>query len=228
MARRLPDEDLEKDPLIENFEKAQSFYEENKQTITGSIIALVVVVVAVLGWNYYSEQQEQKAQALLGYAERYMANGEYEKALQGDATSFTVGFDQIINNYSMTDAANLATYYAAVSEYNLGNIEAAIDYMNQYEVPDGFLGVGPISFHAVLLETMERNQEAAEKYLEASDWDLNESTTPYNLVQAAELYMMENNYTEAQKLVDRILNEYPNSNMATKAEHLKGRLLAAN
>jgi predicted negative regulator of RcsB-dependent stress response len=169
MARRLPDEDLEKDPLVENFEKAQSFYDENQQTIIGSIIAVVVVVVAVLGWNYYSSQQEQRAQELLGYAERYMADGQYEKALQGDATSFTVGFEQIISNYSMTDAANLATYYAAVSEYNLGNTEAAIDYMNQYDVPEGFLGVGPISFHAMLLESLERNQEAAEKYLEAAD-----------------------------------------------------------
>jgi tetratricopeptide (TPR) repeat protein len=227
MARRIPDEELEHDPLMETYEKAQSFYDSNKQTIIGAVAAVVIIIAGVLGYNYYSNQQEQKAQELLGYAERYMANGQYEKALEGDATSFTVGFEQIISNYSGTDAANLATYYAAISQNNLGNAEAALDYMNDYEVPEGFLGVGPISFHATLLETLERYSEAAEMYKKAADWDLNDSTTPFNLMQAAELYHLESNTSEAKTLVDRILKEYPNSNVIARAEHLDGQLLVA-
>ncbi|MDZ7715247.1 MAG: hypothetical protein U5J95_03460 [Balneolaceae bacterium] len=144
MAKKLTQEELEQDPLLQSYSKLQEFYLSNKNTIIGAGIAVILAIGLSIGYYYYSTAQEQEAQGLLSQAENYYLNAEYEKALTGSDEDFTVGFEQIISNYSGTDAANLASYYAAVCEYNLGNTQQALSYMNEFEVPDGILGVGPL------------------------------------------------------------------------------------
>lgn len=226
--RRLTKEQLEKDVLIDSYEKVQTFYEENRNSILISAIAAILVIGGAIGYYYYSQSQERKAQQLMGYAEDYFLTGDFQKALEGSEEEFTVGFEQIINNYSRTDAANLARYYAAVSEYNLGNTEEALSHMQDYEVPEGIMGVAPLSFHAVLLTELQRHEEAAEMYVKAANWDKNESTTPYNLLEAAYAYRDAGNRQTAREIANRILEEYPNSSQAPQAEKLKGLLAAAD
>ncbi|MDX1619178.1 MAG: tetratricopeptide repeat protein [Balneolaceae bacterium] len=224
--RRLTKEELEQDPLIDTFEKVESFYESNKQSIIISAVALLLIIGGGLGYYYYSQSQERQAQQLMGYAENYFLQGDYQNALTGSEEDFTVGFEQIINNYSGTDAANLARYYAAVCEYNLGNTEAALQYMQSYEVPEGIMGVGPLSFHGVLLTELGRHEEAAEMYVTAAEWDQNDSTTPYNYLEAANAWHDASNIEMARQYAEIIVNEYPDSPQEPQAERLLGLIAA--
>lgn len=227
MANKQAQQELEQDPLLETFSKAQSFYDQNKSTVIGGIIAVVLIVGGSIGYYYYSSVQEDKAQELMGYATQYYLNGDYETALTGSDEDFTVGFEQIIDNYSITDAANLASYYAAVCEYNLGNPQEAINYIENYDVPDGIMGVSPVSFHAVLLTEINEHAEAANKYIEAAELDRNDSTTPYNYLEAANAYYDADNPAEAQRYAQIIVDEYSNSSQAEEAERLLGLLATA-
>jgi outer membrane protein assembly factor BamD (BamD/ComL family) len=225
MAKKLSKEELEQDPLVSSFERFQIYYEQNKGQLWGYGIALVLIIGLGLGYFFYSQSQENEAQQLMVDAEEYYMQGDYELALTGSEEDMTYGFEQIINNYSRTDAANMARYYAAVSEYRLGNPEAALDYLDDFEAPEGILGVAPISFRGVLLADLERYEEAAEEFVRAAEWDENESTTPYNLLEAAYAYLEASNRERAEELVDEILNDYSGSEQVTEAERLKGRLL---
>lgn len=228
MAKKLTKEELEQDPLLQSYAKIQNTYQENKSTIIGGAIALVLAICLGVGYVYYSNQQEQEAQELMTSADQYFMNGNYEQALQGSEEEFTVGFEQIIDNFSGTDAANLARYYAAVSHYNLGNIEQALSYMNSYEVPDGILGVAPISFHAVLYAELGDLEQAAQMYVRAAEWDENSSTTPHNYVEAAQAFNEVGNNEQARTYVQRVLNEYPNSPQVDRAQRLMGTLMAVD
>ncbi|HKK61705.1 MAG TPA: tetratricopeptide repeat protein [Bacteroidales bacterium] len=224
MSKGLKKEDLEQDILIEYSSRFMYYYENNKATVIGGAIGLVLVAGLIIGYFVYSGQQEQEAQNLLGIAEEQLMQGDYQTALYGNEQDFTLGFEQIANNYPNTNAGNLATYYAAVSDFELGNYESALQRMQNFDVPDGIMGVAPLSLHAIILSELDRYEEAAEKYIDAADWNENPSTTPYNLMEAAIAFNEAGNTDRAITVVDRVLEEYPNSRQAAEAQRLKGLL----
>ena len=224
MSKKQVQEELERDPLLETFSRAQGFYENNKTTVYGGLLAIILIVGGAIGYYYYSTAQEEKAQTLMADASVFYMNSNYQKALTGSEEDFTVGFEQIINNYSGTDAANLARYYAAVCEYNLGNIEQAVTYIEDYEIPEGILGVGPISFHAVVMTDLGNHSDAAELYVKAAEWDQNDATTPYNYLEAANAYYDAGNQSEAKKYAQLVVDEYSNSDQTAQAQRLLGML----
>ena len=227
MSKQRVKDELEQDILLDTFSKAQSFYDKNKSLVIGGIIALVVVIGGSVGYYYYSTAQENQAQNLMGSATQLYMNGDYEKALTGSEVDFSVGFEQIIDNYSITNAANLARYYAAVCEYKLGNTQQALTYIQEYDIPDGIMGVGPLSFYGVLHTELGNHSQAAQKYVEAAEWDKNDSTTPYNYLEAAKAFYDADNQAEAQKYAQLIVDQYANSQQSTDAQKLLGMIAVA-
>ena len=119
-------DDLTQDPLIQWFEKTNEYIQSNKTSIIGVAVAIVVFTGSIIGYSFYSSSQEEQAQQLLSIAEGYYAEGDYQKALDGDSFELTYGFRAIATDFSGTYAGNLASYYSAISAYQLGNIEQAI------------------------------------------------------------------------------------------------------
>lgn len=226
MAKRLTDEELENDPLLENFSRMQNFYSRNKAQVIGGILAVILIVGGAIAYYLYSQSQEEQARQLMARAEIHYMNQQYEAALMGSEAEFTVGFEQIIANYPRTDAANLARYYAAVSEFNLGNTEQALEYMDDFDVPYGILGVGPISFRGVLLTELERHEEAGDTYVRAAEWDRNQSTTPYNYLEAAQSYLDAGNTDQARRYAETVVDDYPQSDQVTEANRILGMIAA--
>lgn len=220
-------QELESDPLVQSVERVQSFYDEYQNAIIGGAIAVLLIIAGGIGYYYYSQSQERQAQQLMGPAETAFLQADYQTALNGSDEEFTVGFEQIINNYGGTDAGNLARYYAAVCEYNLGNTETALNYMDSYEIPEGILGVGPLSFKGVLYTEMGQHEQAAQTYLKAAEWDQNEATAPYNYLEAANAFHDAGNTAQAREYANVVVNEYPNSSQVPEAERLLGIIAAA-
>lgn len=221
---RLKKEDLEQDLLIEYSSRVMHFYENNKAAFIGGGVGLILAIGLIIGYVFYSSGQEQEAANLLGIAEQEMLQGNFQAALTGDEEEFTLGFEQIADNYGGTDAGNLAHYYAAVAEYEMGNYESALSYIQDYDVPEGILGVAPISMQANILVALERYDEAAEQYERAATWDENDSTTPYNLFKAAEAHTEAGNTEQALAHINTIIDEYPNSPQLAQAQRMKGIL----
>jgi tetratricopeptide (TPR) repeat protein len=226
MSKKLSKEDLEQDILIEYSSRFMHFYNQNKAAVLGGGLGIILAIGLVIGYFIYSSQMEQEAQDLLGVAEQSLMQGNFEQALYGDDDEFTLGFVQIARNYSRTDAGNLANYYAAVSEYELGNSEQALEHIKNFSPPRGILGVAPISLHAIILLDLERYEDAARQFERAARWDENSSTTPYNLFEAAQAHMEAGNNQRALELIDRIIEEYPNSQQFSRAQRLKGMFTA--
>ena len=217
-------DDLTQDPLIQWFEKTNEYLQTNKTSIIGIVVAVVVITGSIIGYSFYSTAQEEQAQQLLSIAEGYYAEGDYQKALDGDSFELTYGFRAIANDFSGTYAGNLATYYSAISAYQLGNIEQALEYMEVFEVPQGILGVGAKNFHAKLYLANGSMESAARTFEDAARWDNNEATTPDNLLSAAEIYAELGNTDKASNLVTEILSQFPSSSQEARAEFLKGSL----
>ncbi|MDG5765895.1 tetratricopeptide repeat protein [Balneolales bacterium ANBcel1] len=226
MAKRLSKEQLETDPLLTSYYIFVSFIKRNMTAVIAVSVAVLVIVGGGIYYYLHSQAQEQEAQELLAQVDPAFQAGDYEIALEGGSTRITVGLIDIINNYGRTNAGNMARYYAAVAESELGNYAQARYYIERFNPPEGILGVGPIALHGVILANLGEFEEAADIFVKAAEWDKNNSTTPQNLLQAAQVSMEANNYSRATEYVNRILRDYPDSEFVDRARRLEGMLLA--
>jgi len=227
MSKNFTKEELEHDPLLDKYNETVNFFNANRTLILSLMVTLLVVIGVMIGYRFYSEGQEDKAQNLLASAEQSYTNSDYETALNGDEYTLSYGFIQIADEFSGTNAGNLASYYASVSNFKLDNFEDALAYIQGYKNPKGVMGVGSVSFHATLLKLNGSLEKAAKKYEEAANWDKNESTTPYNLMKAANIYKDLGNNEKVISITSTIIEEYPNSTEATNSRKLQGAIAAS-
>lgn len=226
MSKGFSKEELDSDILITTYARVSIFFKEN----TTAVISVTALVLALIGgtvwYTMHSANQSDAAQSFLGYSEQYITNGDYESALYGTDAILGVGLISIVENYGRTDAGNLARYYAAVAFKELGDNETALEYMRNFKAPEGILGVGAISFYAVLLDNAGQYQEAAREFRRAANWDKNEGTTPQNLLRAAQSALMANDYTQADQLAAEIIRDYPNATQVSQAQRIAGMVAA--
>lgn len=227
MSKNFTKEQLETDALVTSYAKTVSYVKTHTPTIIGIVLGVIVLVGGVVGYNIYSQNQEREAQAFLGYAEQLYIGANYEAALNGDDSAMGVGLAAIVNNYGGTNAGNMARYYAAISELEMGNADMALAYMNDFKAPEGILGVNAINFHAILLANAGEHKQAAAMFKKAADWDKNSSTTPSNLLSAAKSALLAGDTTMAGNLADQILKEYESSPAVAEARKIQGQLSAA-
>ena len=129
-------------------------------------------------------------------------------ALNGDGQN--IGFLTIANNYSSTKSGNLAQYYAARCQYELGKYQDAISLMREFDTDNkifkstslGFIGDCHIQLGKV--DAAMKNYESA-----ASEEYKNEITTPIYLMKQAQIYAKrKNDYCKALDIYNIISLEY--------------------
>ncbi len=227
MSKNFTKEQLETDALVTGYAKTVTYVKTHTSTIVGIVVGVIVLIGGAVGYSFYSQNQEREAQAFLGYAEQSYIRADYETALNGDNSAMGVGLAAIVKNYGGTNAGNMARFYAAISELELGNTDMALGYMSDFKAPKGILGVNAINFHAVLLANAGEHKKAAVLFKKAADWDINSSTTPSNLLSAAQSALRAGDTTMAGNLADQILNEYASSPAVADARKIQGQLSAA-
>ena len=123
--------------IEETVSKTEQFYNENKKTIWGCIIAAAVIALGVLAYNqFYLKPKVAEAQEQAYPAEAAFRAGNYELALNGDGNNY--GFAQIIDEYG-SKAGKAMPFYAGVCALQLKDYEAAVDYLKKYKGKDPIL-----------------------------------------------------------------------------------------
>ena len=119
--------------------KTERFIEENQKPITYVVGAIILVVIAYLGFTrFYLQPREQEAQSQMFMAENYFEQDSFNLAINGDGNY--LGFLDIIDDYGMTKSANLSKYYTGISYLHLGQYEDALDYLKGFKTKDLLLG----------------------------------------------------------------------------------------
>ena len=118
--------------------KSEAFVEKNQKPILIGFAAVVLVICAILSYNnYYLQPKEKEAQEAIYKAQQNFARDSFNLALNGDGIN--AGFLEIIDNYGMTNTADLAKAYAGVSYKMLGEYEKSISYLKNFEADDQLL-----------------------------------------------------------------------------------------
>ena len=136
-------EEVRQEQVENSVSKFEQFYENYKKTIWGALIAVVVVWLAILGYQRFIYQPKcAEAQEQAFPAEANFQKGEYEIALNGDGN--VLGFAEIIDTYG-SKAGKAVYMYAGVSELQLKNYDDAIKYLKKYNGKDDILAARALS-----------------------------------------------------------------------------------
>lgn len=111
--------------------KARDFWSRNSKLILGVGGALLVLVIGYFVYrNFFQKPKEEKAIAALYKAEEYFRMDSSNLALNGDGQYS--GLLKIMSQYSGTEAANLASFYAGATYVKLKDYANAIKYLNKF------------------------------------------------------------------------------------------------
>ena len=213
--------------MEETLNKSEAFFLKYKKAIIAGVVALVVIIAgAVLYKTYISEPNEQKASTAIAKGQEYFAQGLFQQALTGDSTGYK-GFVALADEYSSTDAGNLANLYAGLCNAQLDKWDDAVKYLEKYDGADDAM-ISPVAEGALGNASAHLNQldKAVSHLKKAAEKADNNSLSPTFLVQAGEILESQGKADEALKLYKQVKEKYFNSMMYSRIDEYIERVSA--
>jgi len=221
--------------LDESASKTEEWVANNQKYIFIIVGFAVAIVLGYLGYNkFIQEPRESEATNDMFKAQQYFdqAVSGTEKdslfilALNGGEGKF--GMLDIIEEYSGTNAANLANYYAGTAYLNLKDYQNAITYLSDFSGDD--LVLGPIASGGIGDAFLQLNQpeDALGYYVKAAQMQTNDYSTPMYLYKAGNVAMQLGQNDKALQYFKRIKEEFSSATEATNIDIFIGKAEAAS
>ena len=198
--------------MEESLNQSEAFFLKYKKAIIGAVIAIVVIIACVILYTtYVSGPKEINASTAIAKGQEYFAAADFEKALNGDSTSFK-GFVKLADEYSSTAAGNLANLYAGLCYAKLDKWEDAVKFLENYDGADDQM-ISPAAEGALGNAYAHLNQldKAVSHLKKAAEKADNNSLSPTFLIQAGEILESQGKNDEALKLYQTVKEKYFNS-----------------
>ena len=193
-----------------------------QKSLVGIAAAILIIVGGYFAFNYYKNGQNDLAQKEMFQAVYYFEADSLEKALNGDGNN--LGFLGIIDEYGVTDAANLANYYAGVSYLKQGKFELARLYLEDFTASDLLIQARAYSLVGDSYMEEKKYDDAAKYYNKAANYKPNKYFSPAYLMKEALAYEKLNQNDKARETYDKIINQYWESSEYQNARKFKARL----
>ena len=215
--------------LDETASLTENWVAKNQKIIIGLVAAAAIFTIGYLAYQRFiaSPKQDEAAN------EMFLAQQNFQKATDGVASDSLYklslngsegkfGFLKIADEYSGTDAGNLANYYAGIAYLNTGKYTEAIDYLNKFNSDDIVLGA--LAKGAIGDAYSEKNQpkEALDNYVKAANMNKNDFTSPRFLLKAGKVALALGNKADALKYFQDIKDNYDGSPEAATIDVLIG------
>lgn len=197
--------------------RSEEFIQKNQKTLIIIVAAILVVVLAIFGLRkWYFQPREARAAEEMFAAEQWFAQGDFDKALNGDDTYR--GFLSVADSYSGTKAGKLARYYAGAAYLQQGNFDEAIHWLKKYKGKDTF--TRPLAEMMLADAYMEKGETAtaAKHYVASAGMGDNFITAPTALFKAGMAYLMLEDNAKALECFQKVKNNYPESTEWTEID----------
>jgi tetratricopeptide (TPR) repeat protein len=215
--------------LDETASRTEDWVAKNQKIIIGFVAGIAVLTVGYLAYQKFIEapKQDEAANELFVAQQNFeqATNGVasdslYKLALNGSEGKF--GFIKIADEYSGTDAGNLANYYAGISYLNTGKFDEAIKYLEKFKSDDGIVSALAVGAIGDAYSQKNQEKEALKYYVKASETNKNDFTTPRFLLKAARTAIALGEKEDALKYLTDIKDNYAASPEATYTDVLIG------
>lgn len=223
MAQHILRKDLKKDEIREKLVSGFESVASHQQALWVGVVAALVVVLVVFGWNSYARRQTAKASAALDdamkiFQARIRAPGEpadpVEVTYLDEKNKFTDAdkkFLQVANEYARTKPGQMARYYAALSEVQLKQYAEAEKNLNQITSGGDENLAGLAKFQLAEVYRQEnKGAQAVDLYKQLSDKPSLFVPKPMAMLALADYYR-KTDPAQAAKLYNQIKQEFPDA-----------------
>ena len=124
----------------------------------------------------------------------------------------------------MTDAGNLAKFYAGASYLKLGDFDLAIEYLSSFSSSDYLVQARAYCLLGDAYMENEQVGEAISQYKKATEYYPNEEFTPIYLMKLAIAYEESNDNDSAKIVYQQIIDDYPNAQEVNNAKKYMAKL----
>ncbi|CAM3371196.1 Tetratricopeptide repeat-containing protein [Flavobacterium longum] len=215
--------------LDESANKTEDWVQKNQKMIISVLGGIAIVVVGYLLYQKFVVAPKEDTAA----EEMFIAQQNFKKALDApkpdslynlalNGSEGKFGFAKIAEEYSGTDAGNMANYYAGVSYLNLKKYPEAIASLEKYKGKDVMTGTLAVGLIGDAYAQQGKNAEALEQYLKAVGMNANEFTTPRFLMKAGQVELAMGKKADALKHFTELKEKYELSPEASNVDALIG------
>ena len=197
------------DAINETLSKSEEFINNNKNKIFTVLGVIVFLLLGFSIFSYIKSNQNNTAQEEMFQAVYYFEKDSLVQALNGDGNNY--GFLEIIDEYGLSDAANLSKFYAGASYLKLGNYENAINYLDEFSSSDLLIQARAYSLIGDAYVEIGDYDNAIYYFKKASNENPNEFFTPSYLLKLAIVYEETGNLESALDTYEEIIEEFKNS-----------------
>jgi tetratricopeptide (TPR) repeat protein len=209
--------------------KTEDFVAKNQRIIIGVVGAIALLTVGYLTYQKFVAAPKQDEAA----TEMFVAQQNFQKATDGVASDSLYklslngsegkfGFIKIADEYSGTDAGNLANYYAGIAYLNTGKYTEAIDYLGKFKSDDIVLSALAKGAIGDAYSQNKQPKEALENYVKAAEANKNNFTTPRFLLKAGKTALALGNKADALKYFTDVKENFDASPEAASIDVLIG------
>jgi len=208
--------------LKEKLAGAETWLESNPKVVIGVTAGILLLVGGYFGFRYYKDSQNVIAQNEMFQAVFYFEADSLDKALNGDGNN--LGFLNIAEDFGITDAGNLANYYAGVCYLKQGKFELARLYLEDFSSSDLLVQARAYSLVGDTYMEEQKYEDAAAYYNKAANYEPNKYFSPAYLMKEAMAYEKLKQNDKARQAYEKIINQYWDSGEYQNARKFKARL----
>jgi tetratricopeptide (TPR) repeat protein len=213
MAKQTDKTDKQFAQIEETLSRTEQYIEDNQKSLVVIVGGIIVIIALYLSFtNFYLEPLEEEAHADMYMAEMYFEKDSFNLALNGDGQF--LGFLDIADEYSLTNAGNLANYYAGLCYLHTEQYEDAIEYLSNFSSNDIILSTLALGCIGDAYLELEENSKALKYYEKAAENNDNEFTTPRYLMKQANILEMNEEFEDALEIYNQIKEDYSKSQIA--------------
>ncbi len=205
------------------YSKTEHYVDQNRNTlliIAGLLVVLFAGYFAVT--RLYLEPRNQEGMDMLWKAEYWFEIDSLDKALLGNESYY--GFEYIADEYSSTQAGELASYYAGIVYLRQGDFERAISYLKEADMDDALVGAVAKGAIGDAYVELGNYQEALNYFNKAASHSENLLTAPVYLKKAGLVHEELGNFEKALENYKEIKEKYPTSNEARSIDSYIARV----
>lgn len=215
--------------LDESANKTEDWVQKNQKVIMGVLTAAAIIVIGYLLYQKFvvGPKEEDAAEQMFVAEKNFQlaldapkADSLYNLALNGSEGKF--GFVKIAEEYSGTDAGNMANYFAGVSYLNLKKYPEAIASLEKFKGKDVVVSTQAVGLIGDAYAQQGKMQEALAQYIKAAEMNANEYTTPRFLMKAGQVELSLNKKADALKHFTEIKEKYELSPEGANVDALIG------
>jgi len=216
--KKLSKKVIKEDKLVTSFYETKKFYEQNQTKIFAAVGVIAVIIVAVILYTNRIEENNFAASSELTRVLPIYNSGSYQEAIDGRPGTNVIGLQKIVDEYGNSEQGELAKIYLANAYYFMGDIDAALDYFDDYSGSKEDLVAAALTGKASCFEVKKDYKLAAELYNKAANVNKFNPSNPDYLLKAGINYIKVDQLTDAKKSLQEIKDKYKTSSASREVD----------